>query len=159
MPRIVCIVLVALAAGTVALESCGTANYDPSQYSCFNNSLLCPIVNGDVYQACGEACYSRGAYTCFNGDFLCPFNGGIATQRCGTGDICYSPLEYSCNSDGSISPLPSCSSGPSQVCDTQGCLSLNCCPGLIDIADHCRDPCQLAPSLCPNGTNPFLPHN
>ncbi|KAJ7133198.1 carbohydrate binding-domain-containing protein [Mycena epipterygia] len=93
MTRFISIVLTALVAGVVALESCGTANYDPGQYTCFNNSLLCPIVNGVAYQACGEDCYSKADYTCFNGNFLCPFtSGGIATQACG--DKCYSPFEY-----------------------------------------------------------------
>ncbi|KAJ7105880.1 carbohydrate binding-domain-containing protein [Mycena epipterygia] len=63
MARLISIVLTAFVAGVVALESCGTANYDPSQYTCFNNSLLCPIVNGVSYQACGEDCYSTAQYT------------------------------------------------------------------------------------------------
>ncbi|KAJ7105510.1 carbohydrate binding-domain-containing protein [Mycena epipterygia] len=156
MARLISIVLTALVASVVGLESCGTANYDPTQYTCFNNSLLCPIVNGVAYQACGEDCYSTSEYTCFNGNFLCPFtSGGIATQRCG--DTCYSPFEYSCNSDNSLSPVPSCIGdfGFNEVCDTQGCFILNCCPGLISVADHCRDPCQLVPGSCPNGTDPF----
>ncbi|KAF8143235.1 carbohydrate binding-domain-containing protein [Mycena galopus ATCC 62051] len=96
--RFISPVLTALIAGAIAvqgLQTCGSAEYDPSQYTCFNSSLLCPIVSGVKYQACGEDCYSTAEYTCFNGDFLCPYtSGGIATQACG--DACYSPYEYSC---------------------------------------------------------------
>ncbi|KAJ7478034.1 carbohydrate binding-domain-containing protein [Mycena galericulata] len=158
MARVISLVLTALVAGVIAqsLESCGSAEYDPSQYTCFNNSLLCPIVNGVAYQNCGQDCYSTAEYTCFNGDLLCPYaSGGIATQACG--DACYDFFEYNCN-DGELSPAPSCIGdyGTSEFCDTQGCFLLPCCAGLISIADHCRDPCELDPSFCPNGTNPFL---
>ncbi|KAJ7114444.1 carbohydrate binding-domain-containing protein, partial [Mycena epipterygia] len=154
MAPLISIVLAALVAGVVALESCGTANYDLSQYTCFNNSFLCPIVDGVEYQACGEDCYSTAHYTCFNGDFLCPVtSGGDATQRCG--DTCYSIFQYSCD-NGELTPVPCIGDfGTNEVCGTQGCSLLTCCPGLIFVADHCRDPCQLTPSSCPNGTNPF----
>ncbi|KAF8140709.1 hypothetical protein K438DRAFT_1785475 [Mycena galopus ATCC 62051] len=52
-------VLTALVAGAIAvqgLQTCDSAEYDPSQYTCFNISLLCPIVKGVKYQACGEDC-------------------------------------------------------------------------------------------------------
>ncbi|KAJ6573463.1 hypothetical protein DFH09DRAFT_1151908 [Mycena vulgaris] len=38
--------------------------------------------------------------------------------------------------------------GDSVVCNDQGCFQLICCPGLISVADKCRDPCDLAPSTC-----------
>ncbi|KAF8137902.1 hypothetical protein K438DRAFT_2120121 [Mycena galopus ATCC 62051] len=59
-------VLTALVAGAIAvqgLQTCDSAEYDLSQYTCFNVSLLCPIVNGVKYQACGEDCYSMAEYT------------------------------------------------------------------------------------------------
>ncbi|KAF8137890.1 carbohydrate binding-domain-containing protein [Mycena galopus ATCC 62051] len=109
MARFISPVLTAPTAGAIAvqgLQTCGSAEYDPSQYTCFNSSLLCPIVSGVKYQACGEDCYSTAEYTCFNGDFLCPYtSGGIATQACG--DACYSPYEYSCN-NGQLTAVPSC---------------------------------------------------
>ncbi|KAJ7105569.1 carbohydrate binding-domain-containing protein [Mycena epipterygia] len=98
MARLISIILAALVSGVVALESCGIANYDPSQYTCFNNTLLCPIVNGVAYQACGEDCYSTSdptsQYTCFNNSLLCPIVNNIAYQACG--EDCYSPSEYTC---------------------------------------------------------------
>ncbi|KAJ6458168.1 carbohydrate binding-domain-containing protein [Mycena sanguinolenta] len=99
MARGFSLLLAAIVSAAVAvhgLQNCGSAQYDPSQYTCFNNSQLCPIVNGDVYQSCGpNQCYSKKQYTCFNGNFLCPVtSGGIATQACG--NACYSPYQYSC---------------------------------------------------------------
>ncbi|KAJ7766205.1 carbohydrate binding-domain-containing protein [Mycena metata] len=150
MARLLPIVLTAIFASIVAadLESCGSADYDPAQYTCYDGTLLCPIVNGDKYLACGNDCYSATKYTCFNGDFLCPFVNGTATQACG--DACYNPFKYSC-ANGQLTPLPSCIGdfGVNEICTNQGCFLLPCCPGLISVADHCRDPCQLVPGSCP----------
>ncbi|KAF7378390.1 hypothetical protein MSAN_00265500 [Mycena sanguinolenta] len=160
MARGFSLLLTALVSAAVAvhgLQTCGSAQYDPSQYTCFNNSQLCPIVNGDAYQSCGpNQCYSKKQYTCFNGNFLCPVtSGGIATQACG--NACYSPYQYSCNANNQLVPVPPCiAGGVNEVCNTQGCFQLPCCKGYISIADHCRDPCEVVPSSCPNGTNPLL---
>ncbi|KAJ7150651.1 carbohydrate binding-domain-containing protein [Mycena filopes] len=123
MARLLSLVLTAVLASIVVadLDTCGTANYDPTQYTCFNDTLLCPIVNGDKYQACGSDCYSTKQYTCF-GDFLCPWpTNGIATQRCG--DTCYDPLKYSC-SNGNLTQIPSCipDFGVNEICTTQAPL-------------------------------------
>ncbi|KAJ7908359.1 carbohydrate binding-domain-containing protein [Mycena leptocephala] len=87
------IALTVLLTGTVnaqSLQSCGTAQYDPTQYTCFNNATLCPIINGDEYRACGNACFSTSQYTCINAtsSFLCPVINGQATVGCG-GTQCY----------------------------------------------------------------------
>ncbi|KAJ7766220.1 carbohydrate binding-domain-containing protein [Mycena metata] len=65
MTRLRSLVLTAIYASIVAadLESCGSANYDPTQYTCYDNTLLCPIVNGDKYLACGNDCYSASQYS------------------------------------------------------------------------------------------------
>ncbi|KAJ6585973.1 carbohydrate binding-domain-containing protein, partial [Mycena capillaripes] len=64
------IVLIALfACSFVAaedLQSCGGSTYFPSQYTCFEDDFLCPIINGDVYIRCGEACYSTSQFSCSN---------------------------------------------------------------------------------------------
>ncbi|KAJ7452615.1 carbohydrate binding-domain-containing protein [Mycena latifolia] len=96
MARLLCVVLTALAANLVAgqtLASCGSSNYDPTQYTCYDGDFLCPIVDGDVYQKCGGDCYSTTEYSCFNGDFLCPF----ARKQCG--ETCYDPDKYDCFDD------------------------------------------------------------
>ncbi|KAE9398032.1 hypothetical protein BT96DRAFT_43836 [Gymnopus androsaceus JB14] len=166
--------------------SCGSSMYFPSQYTCFDDNFLCPILNGNIYIACGDTCYSTTQYSCSNttlevfpqsgpetteacgsvqfypsqyvcldGDFLCPFMDGNATLRCGA--ACYAPSQYSC-SNGELSPinppppsLPPCVTvdQPSQVCIPDGgCNILTCCPGLISIADKCRNPCDVVPTAC-----------
>ncbi len=36
----------ALVQAAPTLKSCGPANYDPTQYTCYNNKDLCPVING-----------------------------------------------------------------------------------------------------------------
>ncbi|KAF8185233.1 carbohydrate binding-domain-containing protein [Mycena galopus ATCC 62051] len=99
MVQLISFVLTAVFAsiGVVAadnLENCGSSKYYPSQYTCFDNSFLCPILNGDKYLKCGNACYSTSQYSCYDGDFLCPVQYGVATLKCGT--ACYNPTQYDC---------------------------------------------------------------
>lgn len=76
--------LVALATATtasLALETCGQAQYDPtqvrplpnptpspkltpSQYTCHASTILCPIIAGEPLSLCSGACYSKFQYTC-----------------------------------------------------------------------------------------------
>ncbi|KAK3944340.1 carbohydrate-binding module family 52 protein [Diplogelasinospora grovesii] len=49
-----------------ALQSCGNAQYDPSQYVCWYNQFLCPVVAGEGLSYCSGACYSTFMYTCSN---------------------------------------------------------------------------------------------
>ncbi|KAK1835162.1 carbohydrate binding-domain-containing protein [Podospora conica] len=59
--------LVALATATtasVALETCGQAQYDPTQYTCHASTVLCPILAGEPLSLCSGACYSSFQYTC-----------------------------------------------------------------------------------------------
>ncbi|KAJ7839283.1 carbohydrate binding-domain-containing protein [Mycena leptocephala] len=127
MAPLVSVVLTALVASLVTAQefaSCGGSTYDPSQYTCFDGKLICPIVDGDKYLKCGDACYPTTQYTCINGE-LTP--AGLARR-----DDCVPEF------------------GDSQVCNDQGCFQLICCPGLISVADKCRDPCDVAPSNCPS---------
>ncbi|KAF9065002.1 carbohydrate binding-domain-containing protein [Rhodocollybia butyracea] len=193
MAPLISLVLTALAASFVSaqnLDSCGDAMYDPSQYTCFNDSFLCPILNGDIYLQCGDACYSTTLYSCsnttlepfppsvpdtledcgdarfspyqyvcFDGDFLCPYMEGNATLRCG--DSCYAPWQYNCT-DGQLAPVPppppTCIGldGTNPVCNDIACEFYACCPGLINIADKCRDPCDITPSACTTTTTPSV---
>ncbi|KAJ7461604.1 carbohydrate binding-domain-containing protein, partial [Mycena latifolia] len=148
--------LAALLTGIAAaqgLQSCGTARYDPTQYTCFGNATLCPIVNGDEYRACGSACFSNTQYSCINATsgFLCPVINGDRTVGCG-GTQCYSSGKYLCN-DGKLTPFPTgcVNSGLNPICDDNACITVACCPGLINVADHCRNPCDLSPNApnCP----------
>ncbi|KAF7354091.1 hypothetical protein MVEN_01096500 [Mycena venus] len=159
--------LTALVAGVVKvvaedLLTCGPSNYFPSQYTCFDDTFLCPIVNGDRYLRCGDACYSTSLYSCSNttlepishsspetledcgssrffpsqyvcldGNFLCPFVNGTATLRCDA--ACYAPSQYTCT-NGQLSPVgippPTCvpNFGQDEICNSQGCFLLPCCP-------------------------------
>ncbi|KAJ6482388.1 carbohydrate binding-domain-containing protein [Mycena vulgaris] len=146
MARLISIVLTAFVANAVSaqtLASCGTSKYDPSQYTCYGGSLLCPIVNGNVYLQCGNDCYSRQDYTCTDG-FLCPINGpGGETFKCG--DSCFDPRQYSCQ-NGKVVFTPCVEHfGSSEICDAVECIQLNCCPGLFSVATKCRSPCDFTP--------------
>jgi len=48
------------------LLPCGDANYDPTQYVCYNNNFLCPIISGEPLSYCSGACYSKFMYACSN---------------------------------------------------------------------------------------------
>ncbi|KAK4981649.1 hypothetical protein LTR66_009822 [Elasticomyces elasticus] len=58
----------ALVQAAPTLKSCGPANYDPTQYTCYNNKDLCPVINGMPTKLCGKACYTPYMYTCTNGN-------------------------------------------------------------------------------------------
>jgi len=55
---VLAIPLLAGFAAVNALQTCGTANYDPAKYVCFNGNFLCPV----GYSKCGDACYSQNQY-------------------------------------------------------------------------------------------------
>ncbi|KAJ7479177.1 carbohydrate binding-domain-containing protein [Mycena latifolia] len=98
MAPLLCIVLTAFVASLVAAEnlaSCGSSNYYPSQYTCFDNSFLCPIIKGDRNIRCGDACYSTSLYSCSN-NTLEPINknGPETLEACG-GSMFY-PSQYVC---------------------------------------------------------------
>ncbi|KAJ7851241.1 hypothetical protein B0H14DRAFT_2581481 [Mycena olivaceomarginata] len=114
---------------------------------------------------------------CLDGGFLCPSSTGTqpsgatqhATRPRGTGthypllSLFTHPLiplklaltRTTAPSAKSGTRPPSCvpEFGDQQFCNDQECFSLPCCPGLIAIANKCRDPCQLAPQLCSNKTH------
>lgn len=48
------------------LKTCGTAQYYPSQYTCFDGNFLCPIDAGTPTLRCGDACYLQSQYACSN---------------------------------------------------------------------------------------------
>ncbi|KAF8192251.1 carbohydrate binding-domain-containing protein [Mycena galopus ATCC 62051] len=134
MARLISVVLAAFVASVVVAEdlaSCGSSNYYPSQYDCFDGNFLCPIINGDAYIKCGNACYSESIcsnttlepishsgpepledcgnsrfypsqYVCLDGNMLCPVINGTATFNCGT--ACYARTQYKCT-NGQLSPV------------------------------------------------------
>ncbi|KAF7358747.1 hypothetical protein MSAN_01213700 [Mycena sanguinolenta] len=119
--------LFALRVSAEELLACGLSNYYPSQYTCFDDDFLCPIINGVTYIQCGKACYTNSQYSCSNGvlkpynpkavvlescgvnqydpskyvcidsGFLCPIINGQATLKCD--ETCYNPKQYGCNLD------------------------------------------------------------
>ncbi|KAJ7588621.1 carbohydrate binding-domain-containing protein [Mycena floridula] len=154
MAKLISLVLAALAFRVVTAQTCGSTNYNPTQYTCFNNSTLCPIVNGIEYDACGNACYSRTQYTCIDEstNFMCPIINGSSTYGCG-GKSCYMAGQYTCD-DGALNPFPSGCIGLDQsnpICDDNVCEFGSCCPGLLDVADRCRDPCDFTPGCATYG--------
>ncbi|KAF5375298.1 hypothetical protein D9757_009664 [Collybiopsis confluens] len=137
MARLLTVALTAILAGLVAAQDdlldCGDSRFFPSQYTCFDDDFLCPILNGDIYIRCGDACYSTDQYTCSD-DTLQPYNlsGPETLEDCGDarffpsqyvcldgdflcptmngnatlrcGDACFSPAQYNCT-DGQLAPV------------------------------------------------------
>ncbi|KAE9386369.1 hypothetical protein BT96DRAFT_540011 [Gymnopus androsaceus JB14] len=90
--------LAALARVVIAqgqLESCGSSLYYPSQYTCFDDDFLCPIVNDEIYIRCGDACYSTSQYSCSDDTLeVYPQNGPETLEACG--DAQFYPSQYIC---------------------------------------------------------------
>lgn len=45
------------------LQTCGVAQYYPSQYTCFDNDFLCPTSPSGTYLRCNDACYLPSQYS------------------------------------------------------------------------------------------------
>ncbi|KAF2149042.1 carbohydrate-binding module family 52 protein [Myriangium duriaei CBS 260.36] len=52
------------------LQNCGFARYHPDEYTCYDGTFLCPILNGQATQRCGPDCYSPQMYSCTNGHLV-----------------------------------------------------------------------------------------
>jgi hypothetical protein len=77
----VAVAALTLGSGAVAeLLNCGKAQYDPTQYVCYSNSFLCPIIAGEPLSYCNGACYSKFMYKCPNNVLeLLPAQSGAIT--------------------------------------------------------------------------------
>ncbi|KAJ7751412.1 carbohydrate binding-domain-containing protein [Mycena metata] len=105
LPVVLSALLAWIAVTAQALQSCGRSNYDPSQYTCFDDDFLCPIVNGDVLIRCGEACYSTSRFSCSNFTLKPFFPDGPATlQDCGF-FIKFDPSFFVCLDGDFICPI------------------------------------------------------
>ncbi|KAJ6486965.1 carbohydrate binding-domain-containing protein [Mycena sanguinolenta] len=144
--------------GTVYIQ-CGNACYSNSQYSCSNGVIEPYNPNGPVVlELCGDTQYDLSQFVCLNSEpdgFLCPVVNGQAMLVCDF--TCYQPEQYDCYLNQIYpldTPAPTCvpEFGDDEICNDEGCFILPCCPGLISVANKCRDPCQLAPQSCPNTT-------
>ncbi|KAF8202603.1 carbohydrate binding-domain-containing protein [Mycena galopus ATCC 62051] len=108
MTHILSIVITAFVASSVVaaedLLSCGDSNYYPSQYTCFDDDFLCPIINGTICIQCGNACYTNTQYSCSNG-VLEQFNpnGPETPEMCGVDQ--YDPSQYVCLDSGFLCPI------------------------------------------------------
>ncbi|EPY50774.1 endo-1,3-beta-glucanase Eng1 [Schizosaccharomyces cryophilus OY26] len=52
---------------TSGMHTCGGTMYDASAIVCYKNDVLCPVIDGDVYQECNGSCYNSSKFTCKNG--------------------------------------------------------------------------------------------
>ncbi|KAJ7194184.1 carbohydrate binding-domain-containing protein [Mycena pura] len=74
------------------------------QYTCFDESFLCPIINGDRTLRCGDACYSTTQYTCSNNSLQQkPQEGSGTTEVCG-GQLFF-PSKYVCYDGNFLCPI------------------------------------------------------
>ncbi|TGZ79186.1 hypothetical protein EX30DRAFT_355837 [Ascodesmis nigricans] len=113
--------LVALAAATSAsaaaltsrgIHDCAGQPYYPDSYTCYGD-LLCPILNGVIYQPCGRACFDPANYGCQYGQLVpvSTCNGQVydknsyvcvSNHLCPKthpnlcGEACYSLSQYTC---------------------------------------------------------------
>jgi len=79
------------------LQECGSACYDPSQYYCFNSTLLCPT----GWDICVGTCYNPATYDCVFIGIVPTGNEGPIYQLCPAGyegcqGQCYDPQVYTC---------------------------------------------------------------
>ncbi|KAJ7339935.1 hypothetical protein DFH08DRAFT_1013557 [Mycena albidolilacea] len=128
-------------------------------FSCSNTTLVDNAVIGpDTLLDCGDKRFNSTDYVCHDGDFLCPFvcidglsrcltdtSERRATLRCADG--CYDPVKFSCI-DGELHGLPPPNPNCVPLGGTFDFGGTSCCPGLLSIADHCRDFCDFSPQLC-----------
>ncbi|KAJ7851232.1 hypothetical protein B0H14DRAFT_2761964 [Mycena olivaceomarginata] len=145
--------------GQVRELRCGDACYSPGRFSCSNTTLVDNAVIGpDTLLDCGDKRFNSTDYVCHDGDFLCPFvcidglsrcltetSARRATLRCA--DACYDPVNFSCIDD-ELHGLPPPNTNCLPLGGTFGFEAPTCCPGLLAIADHCRDFCDFSPQLC-----------
>ncbi|KAF2666892.1 hypothetical protein BT63DRAFT_427306 [Microthyrium microscopicum] len=153
------------------LRNCGTAPYYPSQYTCFDNSFLCPISNGVPTLRCGDACYLQSQYACSNNQLvLNDPNQPDTLLNCGPaqyydsqyvcfdgnflcpvingkatlrcGDACYNYDQYYCENNQLVQTQTGTCRPNYGFCFENG-MSYACCDGLICVADRCRVPCEL----------------
>ncbi len=72
-PRLIRLAIIAVIATAQAqgdaMESCGTAQYFPSEYTCYGNRTLCPVVYSLATTPCSSSggCYSRQMFSCEGG--------------------------------------------------------------------------------------------
>ncbi|EPX74655.1 endo-1,3-beta-glucanase Eng1 [Schizosaccharomyces octosporus yFS286] len=52
---------------TTGMRKCGNTMYDASAIVCYDNDVLCPIVDGNVFEDCNGSCYDPSKYSCDNG--------------------------------------------------------------------------------------------
>ncbi|KAF7313095.1 hypothetical protein MKEN_00995400 [Mycena kentingensis (nom. inval.)] len=129
--------VLAVASGRIVAQellTCGSSQYFASEYTCFDDSFLCPVQGRIRYLRCGDACYNPNQYTCEDttlelfspsnpdqlfdcgdaqydpSDYVC-YNGNFLCPKFSTvptlrcGDACYSPSLYTCSA-GVLSPNP-----------------------------------------------------
>lgn len=106
----------------------GTTAYQAHQYTCYDGSFLCPVLNGEPTLRCGLDCYLPEMYSCSNGELVYPPTstpsssppasssasaGAVCTETATTLHLSSPPYEnyfYSdCNSANQVvvtSPLP-----------------------------------------------------
>lgn len=54
---------------------CGGNPFKPSEYTCYDDSTLCPVRGGSRFEVCGGSCYNPGLYGCVD-NALQPIVGG-----------------------------------------------------------------------------------
>ncbi|KAI9678805.1 MAG: hypothetical protein M1817_005864 [Caeruleum heppii] len=79
-------------------QQCGSSYYLPDVYICYNDTNLCPIIDGVDTQLCGAACYLPSQYSC-NDDMLSPLSNPQMPSGPGEGSC-------SCPSQASTSHSP-----------------------------------------------------
>ncbi|KAJ7195905.1 carbohydrate binding-domain-containing protein [Mycena pura] len=99
MARLSSIVLAVLAYSMFAAAdtaTCGTSTYDTSQFACFDDDFLCPIMGQDINLKCGEACYSVSEFGCSNTTLVPNSQIGPGTLLA-CADQQFDPLQYVCH--------------------------------------------------------------
>lgn len=105
--------------------------------------FLAALVASEETATCGSASYFPSEYTCHNNTALCPRVYGLPTAPCAASGGCYSPQAFSCSSDGTLRTLPKATSAFTLTAfgtrNTYFNQSVKACGGFLAIGANARE--------------------
>ncbi|KAK0387669.1 hypothetical protein NLU13_3914 [Sarocladium strictum] len=97
---------------STGLKRCGDAWYSPSEYACYDNKQLCPVIDGEATRICGHDCYAPVNYDCDDGALVWK---STASQTADDGPFSEFPHVTTLPTVTALpAPEPSCSNDPTR---------------------------------------------
>lgn len=72
--------------------------------------LAAPVILAEELRTCGGASYFPSEYACYGDSALCPIIHGLPTAHCGGSGGCYAREQFSCDDGGALRTLPEATS-------------------------------------------------